>query len=46
MPRYTFVCKYVLGLDADNEDEAYDEAYASFPAGEVWNQEATMIRGA
>lgn len=51
MPRYTFVCKYVLGVDADNEDEAYDLAYYSMEApseetSDQWNQEATLIRGA
>lgn len=51
MPRYTFVCKYVLGVDAENEDEAYDFAYESMEAPNMessdrWNQEATMVRGA
>jgi hypothetical protein len=47
MPRYTFVCKYVLGVDAEDEDEAYDIAYDSMISGyDIWNQEATLSRGA
>ena len=50
MPRYTFVCKFVVGVDADNEDEAYDLAYDSMSPDnspyDTWNQEATMVRGA
>lgn len=45
MPRYTFVCKYVIGFDAEDEDEAYDLAYDSL-AVDGWNHEATLIRGA
>lgn len=43
MARYQFVCKYVLDVDADNEDDAYDEAYMSMDM-EGYNHEATLVR--
>lgn len=45
MPSYKFVCKYVVDIEADNEDEAYDFAYDSLSISDAYNQEATLVRG-
>lgn len=46
MPTYTFVCKYVVDIEAEDEDEAYDFAYSSMSPDvtDGYNQEATMVR--
>lgn len=43
MTKYSFVVKYVLDVEADSEDEAYDEAYSCQPMGGYFF-EATLVR--
>lgn len=43
MSKYIFVIRYRLNIEADSEDEAYDEAYSCQPM-DAYHYEATLVR--